>query len=201
MKICTKCGIEKSLSNFHKNKNYKDGLCCWCKECRKNYQDENREKIALQCKKTYQLIIKPKRLKNPEIYLLRSINNRCYNKNCKGYQYYGDIENYLTLEDIRFLMKRDDYWGLKRPSIERKNSKGDYILGNCEFIDRGENTARRNREHCSKPILQYDLQDNFIREFKSTQEVERILGYNHSYISKCARETKRTGYGFKWKYV
>lgn len=251
MKICTnkQCLKEKPLSEFHKNKNYKDGYSYWCKDCvknknkehyvlkidyyknqshnyyiknkeeilqknkeyrvenqykikesRKKYYDKNRGKIALQCKKSYQLTIKPKRLKNPEICLLKSINDRCYNKNCKGYQYYGDIENYLTLDDIRFLMKRDNYWSIKRPSIERKNSKGDYTLENCEFIDRGENTARRNREHCSKSMLQYDLQGNFIKEWKSTQEVERILGYYHSSTSRVARNEQKTAYGFIWKY-
>lgn len=32
-KRCTKCGIEKDKSLFVKNKNRKDGLHCWCKEC------------------------------------------------------------------------------------------------------------------------------------------------------------------------
>lgn len=33
VKRCTKCGIEKDKSLFVKNKNKKDGLHCWCKEC------------------------------------------------------------------------------------------------------------------------------------------------------------------------
>ncbi len=202
LKKCPKCNIEKELDQFHKNKNTKDGFYCYCKECVKQFQFENKEKIKKRRQEYYQTILKPLREKNPEIYLLKSINDRCNNLNTPGYKYYGakGIENDLTEEDIVFLMIRDNYDQIKRPSIERKNSKGHYTLDNCEFIDRGENTARRNIEHCSKPILQYDLQGNFIREFRSTQEVERKLGYNHSYISKCAREPKRTGYGFKWKY-
>ena len=35
MKKCTKCKIEKKLSEFHKNKNTKDGLQFCCKVCRK----------------------------------------------------------------------------------------------------------------------------------------------------------------------
>lgn len=37
MKICNKCKQEKPLSEFNKNKSYKDGLDCYCKECRKSY--------------------------------------------------------------------------------------------------------------------------------------------------------------------
>lgn len=32
-KTCTKCGHEKSLNDFHKNKSFKDGLNYWCKVC------------------------------------------------------------------------------------------------------------------------------------------------------------------------
>lgn len=49
MKICTRCGIEKSLSDFHKNKNRKDGHVGICKPCAilltKNWQDGNKEKL------------------------------------------------------------------------------------------------------------------------------------------------------------
>ena len=50
MKKCTKCGIEKPLSEFHKKKAYKDGHRSVCKSCRKKegarYYQENKEKIA-----------------------------------------------------------------------------------------------------------------------------------------------------------
>ena len=50
MKKCTKCGIEKPLSEFHKHKNTKDGHRYDCKACRKHqqtlYYQQNKEKIA-----------------------------------------------------------------------------------------------------------------------------------------------------------
>ena len=52
MKKCTKCGIEKPLSEFHKNKAYKDGLRNQCKSCaakyRACYYQENKERISEQ---------------------------------------------------------------------------------------------------------------------------------------------------------
>ena len=41
-KICTKCGRELPLSEFHKNKNKKDSLDAWCKECKKQCYAEHR---------------------------------------------------------------------------------------------------------------------------------------------------------------
>lgn len=35
MKVCTKCGIEKDFSEFHKNKSSKDLHQSWCKDCGK----------------------------------------------------------------------------------------------------------------------------------------------------------------------
>lgn len=37
MKTCNKCGIQKDLDAFHKNKNKPDGLSGNCKECQKAY--------------------------------------------------------------------------------------------------------------------------------------------------------------------
>lgn len=51
MKRCSKCKKEKSLSKFYKNKNKKDGLDYWCKECKKDYRWNHREETNERCKK------------------------------------------------------------------------------------------------------------------------------------------------------
>ena len=52
----------------------------------------------------------------------------------------------------------------------------------------------------SRPVLQYDLEGNFIKEFPSTQEVQRELKIYQTSISACCRGKLKTAYGFKWKY-
>jgi hypothetical protein len=49
-KTCTKCGVEKDVGEFNKNNKSKDGLCCWCSKCRKQYREDNREKIRIKNK-------------------------------------------------------------------------------------------------------------------------------------------------------
>lgn len=44
MKRCPRCGISKERTEFHKNKDGKDGLYSLCKTCRKQYQINNMEK-------------------------------------------------------------------------------------------------------------------------------------------------------------
>ena len=40
MKKCTKCGIDKDLTEFNKSKTFKDGLRYNCKDCEKQYRLE-----------------------------------------------------------------------------------------------------------------------------------------------------------------
>ena len=49
-KRCSKCGEEKALCEFSKNKSTKDGLRSLCKTCDKAYKQANKEKIAEQRK-------------------------------------------------------------------------------------------------------------------------------------------------------
>lgn len=44
-KICSKCKEPKFLNEFHSNKNTITGVVSACKECAKNYYDENSEEI------------------------------------------------------------------------------------------------------------------------------------------------------------
>ena len=53
-KVCTKCGVEKSLEMFYKDKAKKDGLQGKCKECVKAYKQANAEKISERARDYYQ---------------------------------------------------------------------------------------------------------------------------------------------------
>jgi hypothetical protein len=62
-KVCTKCEIEKPLDEFCNHKGKSDGKTSRCKSCikedKKNYYDENRDKVKIRNKKW--------REKNPDI--------------------------------------------------------------------------------------------------------------------------------------
>lgn len=61
-------------------------------------------------------------------------------------------------------------------------------------------TARqRMAEKQSKSVLQYDLEGNFIKEWKSTKECG-INGYNQGHVAACCRGERKTHKGFIWKY-
>jgi len=49
VKQCSKCKVEKELTEFHKHKSHADGLNSWCVACkserRRKYYEANKEKI------------------------------------------------------------------------------------------------------------------------------------------------------------
>lgn len=72
---------------------------------------------------------------------------------------------------------------------------------NLEFCDRIYNINYGTRtDKYSKPVLQFNKDGTFIREWKSVKDVERNLGYIHQNISYCCVGRYKTAYGYVWKY-
>lgn len=73
---------------------------------------------------------------------------------------------------------------------------------NCNWSNHNEKLSKTltNRKDQSRPVIQYDLDGNFIKEYPSTKEVERQLGYANSNIGMCCRGKYKQCYGFKWQY-
>ena len=52
----------------------------------------------------------------------------------------------------------------------------------------------------SKRVLQLSLSGELIREWPSTREIERQLGFDHSNVVICCLGKLKTAYGFLWMY-
>ena len=52
----------------------------------------------------------------------------------------------------------------------------------------------------SKSVLQFDLNDNFIKEYPSIRQVYRETGFAFQNISACCKGKLKQAYNFKWKY-
>lgn len=77
-KICPKCKTQKDFSEFSRNKKYKDGLSCWCKECFASYYQANKDDMLKKQKDRYQeAMMDPQRR---EIHRLRNSNSRDKNR-------------------------------------------------------------------------------------------------------------------------
>ena len=52
----------------------------------------------------------------------------------------------------------------------------------------------------SKPVLQFDLNDNFIKEYPSIRQVYRETGFAFQNIYTCCKGKLKQAYGYKWRY-
>lgn len=66
-------------------------------------------------------------------------------------------------------------------------------IQDIEPVKQGSHTRAR-------PVLQFDLQGKFIREYPSIMEAGRITGKNPASISECARGKLVTSGGSQWRY-
>ncbi len=58
-KVCHKCGRELPVSEFYKDKTRKDGLRPYCKECRKEYRENNLSYMSKYLKGYYKCVVNP----------------------------------------------------------------------------------------------------------------------------------------------
>lgn len=89
------------------------------------------------------------------------------------------------------------------PMINHKDeNKANNCLQNLEWCDakynntygsRIDRVASRNK----KPILQYTLDGDFVREWPSATDVGKDVNAN---ITHCAKGKQKTAYGYIWKY-
>ena len=60
-------------------------------------------------------------------------------------------------------------------------------------------SLRHNR--LCKKVYQYDIDGNLMKEWTSTKEIFRILGYDPGNIANVCRGLKNTSHGFIWHYA
>lgn len=115
------------------------------------------------------------------------------------------------LSNLRLVSRKENHNNpltRKNMSDARKGNK--YALGNKMSDESKDKISKAmkgrflNRENQSKKVDQIDkATGEILRQWESTREVERQLGYNHSNIGACAKGNKhhKSQYGFVWKYV
>ena len=86
----------------------------------------------------------------------------------------------------------------------KDENKTNNVVTNLEWCDRlynvryGTGIERRSKTQ-SKTVLQYDLNGNLIKEWKSVAECG-INGYNYGNVAACCRGELKTYKGFIWRY-
>ena len=80
------------------------------------------------------------------------------------------------------------------------------IYSNLEWCDKkyNNNYGKCKDKHAktvSKPINQYDLQDNFIKQWNSMKEVSETLKLSRGNICLCCQGIRNKTGGYRWRYL
>lgn len=70
----------------------------------------------------------------------------------------------------------------------------------CDLTTGIKFPCNKKRGDIRKPILQYDLDGNFVAEYKSAREAEEITGIGHKMISRVCRGDRTYTHGFIFKF-
>lgn len=93
----------------------------------------------------------------------------------------------------------------------KDENKTNNAASNLEFVDvktnrnygtRNERMRAKltNNTRESKPIYQYTLEGELVKEYPSAHEVERQTGWSYGAVSRCARGECNKAYNYIWRY-
>ena len=106
----------------------------------------------------------------PWLERLKGAQRRCNNKLNEHYGAKG-IECLLTEDEIKYLWFRDIAWRMEIPSIDRKNSNGNYELSNCQFIEMSKNCSKASKTPKKYRLMNKNRTNHGL--IKYTQDIRR----------------------------
>ena len=133
------------------------------------------------------------------------------NRNEKEY-FWGVYFNVLSKKGLNCkLPKSDEYFTCISEETRQKMSEwqigrkmSDEAKKKMSESAKGKIVSEENRikvsNFHSKSVLQFDLENNFIKEWKSSTEVQRVLKINQAHIGACCRKQRKTAGKFKWQF-
>jgi hypothetical protein len=152
-KICSKCGIEKELSEFYKNKTRKDGYHNWCKKC----HDEHEKQKYLNNPEKKRQIYKNWELNNPLKNLIGGCRSRAKINNiiCDSpedlYEHLKPIYDIGKCEfcnnDLKSFVGTGKGKQVNSYSIDQIIPCKGYIVGNVAILCLNCNMKKRNNTY------------------------------------------------------
>lgn len=106
------------------------------------------------------------------------------------------LKNCKTISNFRKLLNKHEQYWIDKIKPEYNVSK---IAGSNKGYVHKKEAILKITERSRIPILQYDLNGNFIKEWESAAQVQRELKLSGCRIRECCRKVIPIAHGFIWK--
>ena len=194
-KKCSKCGIVKSSSHFHKDSKTTSGLHHSCIICKRKYTNERNKTIEGLLYKMYgsQKLSSRKRDLSPPDYTYVEFSLWCK----KQVVFYVLFDRWRESNFLKRLVpsvdRIDDYKSYSFSNIQLMTWEENWSKGNLDIIE-----GRNNKQ--AKSIKQYDLKGNFIKEYYSQAQAGRDNNIAQANIFKACNGVYNMAGGYVWRY-
>lgn len=197
MKQCSKC--KEYSNNFGICVRNNSGLKSWCRTCttiQSNLYGKTKKGLMT---KIYSHQRRNCRYRNHQMpsYTLKELRKWCFNQDL-----FHKLYDEWTLSGYEKMLV---------PSIDRLDNYKSYTFDNIRIVTWQQNFLQSGKDirdckliHGNKPqsaVAQYDLEGNFITEFKSQTMAMRKTSISQSGISSCCNGNVKTAGGYKWEHV
>ena len=140
-----------------------------------------------------------------------AMKTRCYNPNFCAFEHYGG-RGIKVCDEWKNDFKAFEKWAMEsgydpdapygQCTLDRIDVDGNYEPSNCRWVD--FSTQRRNQrlfknKHC-RPVIQTDIDGNFICEYESVKEASRITGIRAAIITNVCKGRSGSIHGYVWRY-
>jgi predicted HicB family RNase H-like nuclease len=131
MKICSKCKIEKSQSEFYKDIRHADGLYSWCKSCCKENKESKKEQYS----------------KIQKIWTKNNLHKKAANEAKRRAAKLQRTVSWANLDKIKEIYKNcpDGYEVDHIIPLQGKNVSGLHVEYNLQYLTVSENCSKKNR--------------------------------------------------------
>jgi hypothetical protein len=102
--------------------------------------------------------------------------------------------NLADEKEILYIEKYKSYYKNNQNGLNLTRG-GKYTI--AQFTKKSRTLSAKSHK---KPILQYDLNGNFIREWESLIDLVKKNNYNHSWVHSCLRGKSKRAYNYMWSF-
>ena len=165
-----------------------------------NQTQETKDKIskALKGRKKDEITIK--NMSKPRIKLDKFKFSNLEKKNKKILQYDLNgvfIKEWKSLQEAEIFLNVNNNTNISACCLNKQKTAWGYIW-RFKVGDEIINKIEGNKSGFK--ILQYDLKDNFLKEWNTVREIKDNTKYSFTTIYECLRGKYKQANGFKWKY-